>query len=59
MNDTLLCPKEVANLLGISIQTLANWRVEKPTPIPYVKVGKSIRYRLSEVNKYIVKKTIN
>lgn len=59
-NDTLLCPKEAANLLGVSTKTLSNWRYKERGPkIPYIKIGGCIRYRLSEINKLLKLKTIN
>jgi DNA-binding transcriptional regulator YiaG len=54
-NDCLLCPKEAANLLGVSVKTLSNWRTKKRKgpKIPYIKLGKLIKYRLSVVNEFL------
>ena len=40
----LLDEKRVAKILGLSLQTLRNDRATKRR-IPYVKIGKSVRYR--------------
>jgi excisionase family DNA binding protein len=48
----LLAPKEVATMLGVSTGTLANWRVENNFKLPYYKIGKSVRYQISDVEKF-------
>jgi len=40
--------RDVANMIGISVQTLRNDRCSKRR-IPYVKFGRSVRYRYSDV----------
>lgn len=49
----LISPPEAANMLGLSLQTLAVWRCEKRQPLPYVKVGRLVRYRLVDVEAFI------
>ena len=51
MND-LLRPKEVANLTGLSLETLAQWRSQK-RGIPYLKIGRAVRYDPSDVQAYL------
>jgi hypothetical protein len=46
--DPLDPPHVVAAGLSVSIQTLANWRCTKRVALPYVKIGRSVRYRRSE-----------
>jgi predicted DNA-binding transcriptional regulator AlpA len=43
-----LTEKQVAELTGIAVQTLRNQRCEG-RGFPYVKIGKSIRYRKNDV----------
>ena len=50
--DTLLTTKEVANLTGLSRETLAQWRSQK-RGIPYLKIGRSVRYALADVQTYL------
>lgn len=45
--DPLDPPHVVAAALGISPQTLANWRCTRRNPLPFVKIGRNIRYRRS------------
>ena len=49
----LLKPADVSEMLGISIETLNVWRATNRYPLPYVKAGRLVRYRLSDVNAFI------
>lgn len=49
----LLTPEAVADLLGMTLHTLAVWRCTKRVPLPYVKVGRSVRYRVADVEAFI------
>jgi excisionase family DNA binding protein len=52
MTRKLLSPKDVAQLTGLSVETLAQWRSQK-RGIPYLKVGRAVRYDLSDVQLYL------
>jgi predicted DNA-binding transcriptional regulator AlpA len=54
--DRLLMPTEVAAMLGVKEHTLAVWRSTHRVPLPYVKVGRKVRYRLSDVLQFIGKR---
>ena len=45
----LLTPRHVAELLHVSVQTLAHWRTSRRVDLPYVKVGKFVRYRPEDI----------
>lgn len=47
-DDVHLKPGELAVRLKTSPGTLANWRTRRVGP-PYLKSGRSVRYRLSDV----------
>jgi predicted site-specific integrase-resolvase len=49
----LLTPQETAERLLVSPATLAIWRCTKRYPLPWVKVGRAVRYRESDVRKFI------
>lgn len=49
----LMCEREVASVLGISTRTLQQWRF-RGVHLTYVKVGRLVRYRRADVEKYIV-----
>lgn len=51
--DPLLKPAQAAAMLAVEVGTLEVWRSTKRYPIPYVKVGRSVRYRLSAINAFL------
>lgn len=52
VEDRLLWPEEVAEMLGVPVGTLANWRYQGRGPA-FVKVGRHVRYRRSDVVRWI------
>jgi len=50
---TLLRPKRTAQLLDVTEPTLAVWRSTKRYPLKFVRVGRAIRYRLSDVEEFL------
>lgn len=48
---------EVAQTLNLSVQTLRNWRNQRKGP-PYLKIGRSVRYSVEDLAKYIESKKI-
>lgn len=56
-NDTLLTERLAADMLDIHRVTLAVWRQDGRGP-KYVKLGRNVRYRRSDVEAYIRKNTI-
>ncbi|AZD10310.1 hypothetical protein C4K26_4931 [Pseudomonas chlororaphis] len=53
----LLTPDQVAAALGLSHRTLAAWRSSRRNPLPYVKVGSRVRYRLKDVSAWLESRT--
>lgn len=51
-DDKMLTEREVAEMLGVTQTTLQRWRRDGGGP-PWHKLQRLIRYRLSEVEKYI------
>jgi excisionase family DNA binding protein len=49
----LLSPEQVADILGVSKQTLAVWRCDRRYALPYVKVGSRVRYRPGDVQRFV------
>jgi len=49
----LWSPEEVAEVLGVSKQTLAVWRCEQRYTLPYIKVGSRVRYRPADVQQFM------
>ncbi|MCG3122063.1 MAG: hypothetical protein GIKADHBN_00439 [Phycisphaerales bacterium] len=50
--DPLLTPDDVARLLGVSVNTLNAWRVQR-RHLAFVSVGRLVRYRASDVQQFI------
>ena len=53
MQPQLLTPEQTAALLKVRVQTLSVWRTKKRYGLPYVKCGRLVRYRESDVQHFI------
>jgi hypothetical protein len=51
--ERLLTPLETASVLRVSVGTLAVWRATKRYPLVYIKCGRSVRYRESDLKAFI------
>lgn len=51
--EKLLTRKEAAKFLGLAESTLSNWACTKRVLIPTIRLGRSVRYRISDLNQYI------
>lgn len=52
--DRLLNEAEAAGLIGVQKQTMAKWRMSgNPDAPPFCKIGRSCRYKLSTLKKWI------
>ena len=58
-NDSkLLRPEEVSELLQIDVETLNTWRCNRRYSLPYIKVGRCVRYKASDVIAFIDERRI-
>jgi len=57
-DNQLMTPHEAADLLGIEVQTLATWRCTGRYELPFVRVGRAIRYRRADVLAWIESQTV-
>lgn len=57
-NTDLLSPEDAGAVLGVSPKTLATWRSTRRYPLPYVKVGRVIRYKRSDVSAFVESRTV-
>lgn len=48
----LATPREVADYLGVSVDTLKDWRLKKTGP-SYTPMGRHVRYDWSDVNAWV------
>jgi len=53
----LLTPDQAAEILGVTSHTLAVWRSTGRYSLPYVKAGRLVRYRETDVQRFIEKRT--
>jgi len=58
VTERFLSPKEVKELTGRGIQTLANER-SRGEGIPFYRVGRSIKYRMPDVLNYMENCRVN
>lgn len=54
----LLTEDQAAEVLGVKAQTLSVWRSTKRHDVPYVKVGRSVRYRLDHLMRWLDQRTV-
>lgn len=55
--DFLMNENQAAELLGLSVRTLQNWRLRGDGPV-YVKIGKAVRYKRRDVSEWLKANTI-
>jgi excisionase family DNA binding protein len=56
--DPLLSKSEAAAYLNIAEQTISNWIVTGRYKLPYVKVGRLTRFRKSDLEAFIARRTV-
>lgn len=55
--DLLLTPSEAAKYLGVTVNTLSVWRCVGRYNIPYIKVGRLVKYRKSALDAFLKERT--
>ncbi len=48
-----MCPKDVADELGVTTGTLAVWRSTQRYPLQWIKLGRRVYYRRRDVEAFI------
>jgi hypothetical protein len=54
----LISDVAAAAILGVKPETLANWRYLKSVSLPYVKVGRLVKYKRSQLQAFIEHNTV-
>ncbi|MCC7226159.1 MAG: helix-turn-helix domain-containing protein [Burkholderiaceae bacterium] len=49
---------QAATYLGVKPNTLATWHSTKRYRIPYIKVGRLVKYRVSDLDAFLQQRTI-
>lgn len=57
--DALLDRKQAAKYLGLAAQTLAVWDCTKRYDLAPIKLGRSVRYRRSSLDRFIERNLMN
>jgi excisionase family DNA binding protein len=55
--DAIFDPIQAAQYLGIDTGTLAVWRCTGRYALPFIKVGRKVRYRISDLNAWLASRT--
>ena len=55
----LMTDKEAAAHLNLSTSTLAVWRCTKREDLPYIKLGRAVRYRQSDLDNWLTAQTVS
>lgn len=57
VKDTLFSPAEAAAYLGVTENTLNVWRCVGRYNLPYIKVGRLVKYRKSALDAFLESRT--
>jgi len=57
--DPLFTPPEAAAYIGVTENTLSVWRCVGRYAIPFIKVGRLVRYRRSDLESWLESRTLN
>jgi excisionase family DNA binding protein len=58
IRSDLLNTEQAAAYLGVTSRTLEVWRCTKRQAIPYIKVGRLVKYRKTELDQWLAQQTI-
>lgn len=58
MSSTMLTTRQAAEYLGLAKSTLEIWRCRGENGLPYLKMGRAVRYRLSDLEAWARARTV-
>lgn len=56
--ECLLLPEQAADVVNLAVKTLANDRVTAELGIPFVRIGRAVRYRPSDLRDFIAARVV-
>ena len=59
MGNGLMTRIEAAEYLSVSVGTLAVWACTRRVQVPFVKLGRAVRYRKSDLDAWLSKQTVH
>lgn len=57
-SDYLLTEKEAAEYLNLAAHTLCMWRCTQRIAVPHIRMGRSVRYRKADLEKWLESQTV-
>lgn len=57
--SNLLDTEQAADYLGVTPRTLEVWRCVKRHDIPYIKVGRLVKYRQADLDAWLASRTVS
>lgn len=51
--DTMMKRPKAAAYIGVCEQTLANWATSGRYELPFIKVGRAVRYRKADLDRWL------
>lgn len=57
-SNLMLDTDAAANYLGLQKTTLETWRSTKRVELPYVRLGRAIRYRQTDLDSFLADNTV-
>lgn len=58
IGEPLITDVEAAPLVGLALQTIRNDRINRRFGIPFYRLGKSIRYKRSDLEAWVAKRAV-
>lgn len=58
-NTDLLTSEEAASYIGVTPRTMGVWRCVNRHRIPYIKVGRLVKYRPAALDAWLASRTVN
>lgn len=58
IRSELLNTEQAATYLGVTMRTLEVWRCTKRHAIPYIKVGRLVKYRKTDLDTWLARQTV-
>lgn len=59
VQSNLLDTEQAADYLGVMPRTLEVWRCVKRHAIPYIKVGRLVKYRQADLDAWLASRTVS
>jgi len=50
---------DAANYIGVAGPTLETWRCTGRVKIPFIRIGRLVKYRISDLDNFLSKQTTN